>query len=115
MKSLARVTLCAASRAAASPTKFRLAGALLPHDSRHRARIRVPHRLEAGDDAGAVVGGAVLAHLPLSPDVEDLDLDADNRPALQPDEIGRRVADRPGLIAPPLKRSGELLDLSAKP
>src|ERR1700734_367616 len=91
-----------------------LAARLAP-DSRHGARVFVAHRLEPGDDAGAVSGVAVLAGLPFSPYVEDLDLDANDRPALHGDEIRRRVADRPRLFAPLLERPGQLLDLLVKP
>ena len=51
-------------------------------------------------DAGAVGRVAVLARLPLAADVEDLDLDADDRSTLHGDEIGGRVANRPRLFAP---------------
>src|SRR3984957_21075662 len=78
-------------------------------------RVVIAHRLEPGDDASAVGGVAVLARLPFSPDVEDFDLEANNRPALHSDEISRRVADRPGLLAMLLKRVGQLPDLPGKP
>src|ERR1700722_11099200 len=78
-------------------------------------RVVIAHRLEPGDDASAVSGVAVLARLPFAADVEDFDLEADNRPALHGDEISRRVADRPGLLATLLERLGQLLDLLAKP
>src|SRR5580700_2771216 len=89
--------------------------ARLAHDSRHGPRVLVAYRLEAGDDAGAVSGVAVLARLPFSPYVEDLDLDADDRPALHGDEVSRRVADRPGRFAALLERPRQLLNLLSKP
>src|ERR1700734_3661679 len=89
--------------------------ARLAHDSRPGARGLVAPRLEAGNDPGAVSGVAVLAGLPFAADVEDLDLDADNRPALHGDEIGRRVADRPRLLAPRFERLRELRDLLREP
>src|ERR1700678_2435508 len=89
--------------------------ARLAHNLSHRVRVIVAYRLEAGDDAGAVSGVAVLARLPFSPDVEDLDLEANNRPALHRDEVSGRVADRPGLFAALLERPGQLLDLLGKP
>jgi hypothetical protein len=89
--------------------------ARLAHNLSHRMRIVVAYRLEAGDDAGAVSGVAVLARLPFAADVQDLDLDADDRPALHGDEISGRVADRPGLVAALLKRPGQLLDLLGEP
>ncbi len=78
-------------------------------DLSHDARILVTHRLEAGDDPSAIGSAAVLARLPFSPYVEDLDLDADDRPALHGDEIGRRVADRPRRCATLFERLGQLL------
>src|SRR5580700_6078843 len=89
--------------------------ARLAHDSRHGPRVLVAYRLEAGDDAGAVSGVAVLARLPFSPYVEDLNLEADDRPALHRDEVSRRVADRPGRFAALLERPGQLLDLLDEP
>src|ERR1700727_3171742 len=74
--------------------------ARLPHNLGHRMRVLVADRLKPGDDTCAVGGITVLARLPFAPDVEDLDLDADDRPALHSDEIRRRVADRPGRFAP---------------
>src|SRR5258707_6709623 len=65
------------------------------HNVGHGARILVFHRLEPGNHAFAVSGVAVLARLPFSPYVEDLDLDADDRPALHRDEIGGRGARPP--------------------
>src|SRR5579863_3542910 len=119
MKSLGRVTLCADLRRCSGQGRLadeiRLVAALLLYDPGHRARILIPHRIESGDDARAVGGGSVLAHLPFASDVEDLDLDADDRPALHGDELRRRVADRPGPIAPPFERPGQFLDLPLKP
>src|SRR5580693_2319334 len=92
-----------------------LVAARLAHNLGHGARILVAYRLQAGDDAGAVSGVAVLARLPFSPYVEDLDLNADDRPALHGDEISRRVADRPGLLPTLLERPGQFLDLLAEP
>src|SRR6185437_1637390 len=89
--------------------------ARLSYDLRHGARIVIAHRLEPGDDALAVGGAAVLARLPLAPDVEDLDLDADDRAALHRDEIGWRVADRPGRFPALLERLRQLLDLLGEP
>src|SRR3984957_12838368 len=76
------------------------AAARLAHNLGHGARVLVAYGLKAGDDAGAVSGVAVLARLPFAADIEDLDLDADDHPALHGDEIGGRVADRPRLLAP---------------
>ena len=53
--------------------------ARLAHNLSHCMRIVVAHRLEAGDDAFAVGSVAVLARLPFSPYVEDLDLNADEQ------------------------------------
>src|SRR5580704_18467823 len=92
-----------------------LVAARLAHNLGHGARILVAYRLQAGDDAGAVSGVAVLARLPFSPYVEDLDLDADDRPALHGDEVSRRVADRPRRFATLLERPGQFLDLVGKP
>src|SRR5580704_1961473 len=92
-----------------------LVAARLAHNLGHGARILVAYRLQAGDDAGAVSGVAVLARLPFSPYVEDLDLDADNRPTLHGDEVGGRVADRPRRFAALLERPGQFLDLLVKP
>src|ERR1700691_1934779 len=89
--------------------------ARLAHNLSHRMRIVVAYRLEAGDDTGAVSGVAVLARLPLSPYVEDLDLDADDRPALHGDGVSGRVADRPGRFAALLERPGQLFDLLSEP
>src|SRR6202044_281800 len=89
--------------------------ACLPHDFRHGARVRVAHRFKPGDDPGPVSSVAVLARLPFSSYVEDLDLEANNCPALHGDEIGGRVANRPRLFAARFERPGLFLDLLAEP
>src|SRR3984957_1750585 len=89
--------------------------ARLAHNLGHRTRIVVVNRLKPSDDTFAVGSVAVLARLPFSPYVEDLDLNADDRPALHGDEISRRVADRPGLLAALFERPGQLLDLLGEP
>src|ERR1700722_15627338 len=78
--------------------------ARLSYDLGHGARLVVAHCLKSHDDAGAVRGVAVLARFPFAADVEDLDLDPNNRPALHGDEISRRVADRPGRFATRFER-----------
>src|ERR1700722_6937098 len=78
------------------------------YDLGHGARILVAHRLEPRHDAFAVSGVAVLARLPFATDVEDFDLEADDRPALHGDEIGGRVADRPGLLTTRFQSLGQL-------
>src|SRR6202034_2689934 len=81
----------------------------------HRPRFLVSQRFETGNDAGSVGGVAVLARLSFFPDVDDLDLDPDDRPALHGDEVGRRVADRPWAFASLLERLRQLLDLPGEP
>ena len=50
-----------------------------------------------------------------APDVDDLDLDPDDRPALHGDEVGWSVADRPRLFAPLLEGLRQFLDLPGEP
>ena len=55
----------------------------------------------------------LVFHLPL--DLGDLDFDPDDRPALKRDEIGRRVTDRPGLVASGFLSVRQRFDLPGEP
>src|SRR5882757_1909947 len=87
----------------------------LSYNLGHGTRLIIAQRFKPRGDAGAVRGVAVLARLPFSPYVEDLDLEADDRPALHGDEISRRVTNGPRRFATLLERPGQLLDLLADP
>src|SRR5271165_1320108 len=71
----------------------------LPHDRGHGERLLVAEPLEALGDPRAVLGAAVLARFPFAAYRGDFDLDSHNRLSLKRDEIGRRVADGPRLLA----------------
>lgn len=56
-----------------------------------RMAVRVVVRTQAVDDTDAVDVVPVLAHFPLAFYAANVDLDADQRPSLRREEIGRRV------------------------
>src|SRR5207248_479794 len=70
---------------------------------------------KTGDDADAVGGGTVLAHLPLAFDALDRDLHPDDALDHRGDELGGSVIDAPGRSARALPRARQRLDLAAQP
>src|SRR5947209_3197010 len=87
----------------------------LRHQLRHHERGFITLFTQPGDDAFAVGDGPVLAHLPLSLDARDRNLDADDRANLHRDKIRRCVFDVPGRRAASFLGARQFADLLAQP